>query len=68
MGLLMQSQVKDVMKKLENTKAIIFDVRNYPNNTLYNITGFLNSDRKRLVKFITPDLTYQCIFHYTKPY
>lgn len=68
MGLLVKQQVKYVMKKLEHTKAIIFDVRNYPNGILYMVADFLNKDRKPFVKFTKPDITYPGVFSWTEPY
>lgn len=68
MGLLVKQQVKYVMKKLEHTKAIIFDVRNYPNGTLYLLAALLNKDRKPFVKFTKPDITYPGVFNWTEPY
>ncbi|MCC6288975.1 MAG: peptidase S41, partial [Chitinophagaceae bacterium] len=67
MGLLVKTQVEGAMKKLSNTRAIIFDVRNYPNNTLLYVSTFLNSDRKPFAKFTIPDLTYPGVFNYTRP-
>ncbi|MFT3701608.1 MAG: S41 family peptidase [Agriterribacter sp.] len=66
MGLLEQSQVESMIKKLQNTKAIIFDVRNYPQGTMYKIAEFLNKDSKPFVKITTPDLSYPGIFNYSK--
>lgn len=41
MGLLQVSDVHVIMPQLINTKAIIFDVRNYPNGTMYHICSYL---------------------------
>lgn len=67
MGLLEQSQVDSIMNKFKNTKAIIFDVRNYPKGTMYYIAAFLNNDRKPFAKFTIPDISYPGVFKYTKP-
>ncbi len=67
LGLLQLAQVNESLNKLKNTKAIIFDVRNYPNGTLYAIANFLNADRKPFAKFTKPDISYPGIFRYTSP-
>jgi C-terminal processing protease CtpA/Prc len=66
MGTLERVDVNMVMDSLSKTKAIIFDIRNYPNNTLYLISGFLNKSSKEFVKFIIPDLKYPGKFNWTK--
>jgi len=66
MGLLQPGQVDGLFKQFEKTRAIIFDVRNYPNSTLYNISYHLNPDRVSFAKFSVPDPTYPGVFTYTK--
>lgn len=68
MGALQQKQVNGYMNKLKNTKAIIFDVRYYPHNTMYLISEFLNTESKPFAKFTNADISYPGTFHYTKPY
>ena len=41
MGILQVSDVHVIMPQLMDTKAIIFDVRNYPNGTMYHICNYL---------------------------
>ncbi len=36
-----QDSLKNIMKEFENTKAIIVDLRNYPNDVLYKIADYL---------------------------
>ena len=67
LGLLQIEQVKEVMEKVRNTQAIIFDVRNYPNGTMYRIAEFLNNDNRPFAKFTDPDLSYPGVFQYTQP-
>ena len=66
MGLLMKGST--VEKKLKNCKAIIFDIRNYPNGTLYEISKFLNEESKAFVKFTRPNLLEPGRFIWDKPY
>ena len=54
MGLLQQSDVPAMMNALINTVAIVFDVRNYPNGTLYLIAQRLNPTARSFVKFTQP--------------
>lgn len=55
MGNLLPKQVTTLIEKLKDTKAIIFDVRNYPKGTLYAVADFLNSERRPFVKAIQPN-------------
>jgi C-terminal processing protease CtpA/Prc len=58
MGDLQFKDVESMSKELKSTKAIVFDIRNYPNGTMYLISRFLNSERKQFYKQTMPDLTY----------
>jgi C-terminal processing protease CtpA/Prc len=55
MGLLQQSDVAAMMNALRSTRAIVFDVRNYPNNTLYLIAEQLNPRSSMFVRFTQPN-------------
>ena len=79
MGTLTKKQVKSVMRDMINTNAIIFDVRNYPNGTLYKVCRYLNPHATPFVKFtiqarnhpgmFTKFTTYKCGYknkHYYK--
>jgi C-terminal processing protease CtpA/Prc len=68
LGLLQPKQTDKYLNKLKDTRALIIDVRNYPNGTMYKIASFLNEDSKPFAKFTNPDLSFPGIFHYTKPY
>ena len=67
LGLLQPKQTDFYLNELRNTKAIIFDVRNYPNRTMNRIADFLNVDKKPFAKFTKPDLSYPGVYHYTAP-
>ncbi|MCU0344202.1 MAG: S41 family peptidase [Ignavibacterium sp.] len=47
-----------MMEELNNTKAIIFDLRNYPEFIWHDLVGYLNKEIKVWAKFTQPDLTY----------
>ncbi|MRM97442.1 S41 family peptidase [Riemerella anatipestifer] len=46
------------MEKLKNTKAIVFDIRNYPKGTGYAIAEYISSKRNDFYRVIIPDLDY----------
>jgi len=58
MGTIKIKDVPDIMEKLKDTKAIIFDIRNYPNGTLYSIANYITSTRNDFYKVTYPDLNY----------
>lgn len=55
MGILEAEHVHNAMRELTDTKAIIFDIRNYPEFILYKISEYLNPERVDFVKFSKPD-------------
>ncbi|MEI6684104.1 MAG: S41 family peptidase [Bacteroidota bacterium] len=67
LGLLVPRQVAGVMKKLWHTKAIIFDLRSYPNETGLLLSKYLNPAPRPFAVFTEPDITYPGVFHNTKP-
>ena len=66
MGEVAHEDVTQMMDSLIDTKAIIFDIRNYPKGTLYRIANYLISSPKEFVKIIVPDLGYPGRFKWTK--
>ena len=68
MGSLMPKDVDQAMKELNNTNAIIFDVRNYPNGTMYKISKYLNKEWKTFVKFTHPYLRRPGVFNDREEY
>ncbi|GHA35382.1 hypothetical protein GCM10007103_16190 [Salinimicrobium marinum] len=67
MGTLERGDVSKMMKELEDTRGIIFDIRNYPNGTMYEIGNKLNPETQPFVKFTAPDLNYPGRFTWTDP-
>jgi carboxyl-terminal processing protease len=55
MGLLLQADGPAMSAALKDTRAIVFDQRNYPNFTLYVIAQWLNPRAKDFVKFTAPN-------------
>ena len=55
MGLLLSADVPAMIAALGGTRAIVFDVRNYPDFTLYLIAQWLNPEARRFATFTAPD-------------
>lgn len=68
MGILQVKNVPDMIETLQSTKAIIFDMRNYPNGTMEAVSNFLNAKEKEFVIYTIPDYTYPGRFKWTEPY
>lgn len=47
-----------MMGELNKTKAIIFDLREYPPFIWNELAGYLNKEKKVCARYIQPDLTY----------
>jgi C-terminal processing protease CtpA/Prc len=54
MGRLQSAEIPTMIRDLENTRGIIFDVRNYPNFILYELCSYLGPSTP-FVKFTRPD-------------
>lgn len=68
MGALMNKDVDAMMKSLKDTKALILDIRNYPNGTMYHLGRLLMAERKPFAKFTQPDFNYPGKFVWTGIY
>ena len=58
MGMLMTSDVDTMYNSLKTTKAIIFDIRNYPHYTESPIADLIYPYNKCFAKFTIPDIYY----------
>lgn len=58
MGIIKVKDVPEMITELQSTKAIVFDMRNYPNGTFEEISNFLNAKEKKFAIYTKPDLTY----------
>ncbi len=54
MGILKNDQIPDAMALLKNAQAIIFDVRSYPQGTIWGINNYLNESARPWAKFFYP--------------
>ena len=68
MGVLKHKQVDSVMKLMMTKKAIIFDIRNYPNGTMYAISRYLNRNVKPFAKFTEANAKYPGMFKWSATY
>lgn len=58
MGVLKDRNIPDMIETLKTTKAIVFDMRNYPNGTYQEIGRFINPQEKEFAIYTRPDLSY----------
>lgn len=64
MGIIAIKNIPNMIEALKNTKAIVFDMRNYPKGTFEPIGKFLNQQEKKFAIYTHPDLSYpgRCIW------
>ena len=58
MGVIKPRNIPSMIDQLKSTKAIIFDMRNYPQNTWKEISDFLNPHQKVFCNYTMPYLNY----------
>lgn len=58
MGAIKPRNIPDMVEALKSTKAIVFDMRNYPNDTWKEISNFLNPQEKRFAIYTHPYPNY----------
>lgn len=68
MGVLKVKNVPLMIEKLKSTKAIIFDMRNYPEGTYKEISDFLYAKENEFAIYTKPDLNYPGRFKWSKPH
>ncbi|WP_343589564.1 S41 family peptidase [Flavobacterium sp.] len=66
MGVIKPKNIPDMIEALKSTKAIVFDMRNYPNGTYYEIANFLNAHEEKFAIYTHPDFSYPGKFKWTK--
>ncbi|MBE8725114.1 S41 family peptidase [Flavobacterium hungaricum] len=66
MGVIKQRNIPDMIEALKSTKAIVFDMRNYPKNTWKEISDFLNPQEKNFCDYTMPYLNYPGRFVWTE--
>jgi carboxyl-terminal processing protease len=68
MGNLLPGQVNAMMQDLKNTQAIVFDIRNYPQGTMYKIANHICDKHKPFASFTAPYFAHPGVFKKSKPY
>ena len=58
MGRLTVKNIDSMFRELKNTKAIIFDLRQYPKGTLFMLAKYLFREPAQFASIIYPDLNY----------
>jgi C-terminal processing protease CtpA/Prc len=58
MGVIKVRDIPNMIEALKSTKAIVFDMRNYPNETFRDIANFLNPQEKKFAVYTYPYLNY----------
>jgi C-terminal processing protease CtpA/Prc len=66
MGVLKVKDVPEMIEALKSSKAIVFDLRNYPKGTFKDIANFLNPKEKEFAIYIYPCLKYPGRFTWEK--
>jgi C-terminal processing protease CtpA/Prc len=68
MGQLQQGDVDAMYSSLSSCSAIIFDIRNYPNETAWAIATKMYPYSKMFCKIMEPDVTYPGLFSWYDDY
>jgi hypothetical protein len=58
MGRLERNQISGMFSDLWETDGIIFDIRNYPQGTMWDMVKYLFDDPIHIANFTVPDITY----------
>ncbi|RXM46416.1 S41 family peptidase [Flavobacterium sp. YO64] len=66
MGVIKPIHIPDMINGLKDTKAIVFDMRNYPKGTFEEIAKFLNPQEKVFCVYTMPYLNYPGRYEWTK--
>lgn len=66
MGIIKKGDLDDMYKNLQSTKAIIFDLRNYPNQTIEPLSRLLLPEITTYYMFTFPETDYPGMFYSRK--
>ena len=58
-------EISKIFKEFKQKKAVIIDIRNYPTQTLYRTTNFLNKEEQVFAKIYKPDFNYPGKFQFS---
>jgi hypothetical protein len=65
MGRLEQGQVQNMMNDLWETDGIVFDIRNYPQGTLWYLVHYLFTEPIHIASFTVPDIDYPGVLYWS---
>ncbi|PWB22733.1 S41 family peptidase [Flavobacterium sp. HTF] len=65
MGTIQSRHIPEMIEALKSTRAIVFDMRNYPNGTYAEISNFLNAKEEKFAIYTYPYLNYPGKFKWT---
>jgi carboxyl-terminal processing protease len=68
MGKLQTNQLSTMFNELWGMDVIIFDIRNYPNGTLWDIVNYLFASSIHIANFTVPAVTYPGILNWQYEY
>jgi C-terminal processing protease CtpA/Prc len=66
MGVIKVRDISEMIEVLTSTKAIVFDMRNYPHGTFKDIANFLNPQEKKFAIYTYPYLNYPGRYMWTE--
>ncbi|HAP58806.1 MAG TPA: hypothetical protein DCR93_04615, partial [Cytophagales bacterium] len=66
MGQLETEEIPEMFNTFRRTDALVFDIRNYPNGTLWTLVDYLFQDRIHIANFTTPDLRFPGHFYWNE--
>ena len=58
MGQLKKNEIKQMFKDFSEDKAVILDMRNYPNFIVYDLCNYLATEKTSFVQFLAPDYSF----------
>ncbi len=58
MGRLKKAEIKPMFNSFSGAKAVIFDMRNYPNFIVYDLCNYLAPETIPFVQFLAPDYSF----------
>jgi C-terminal processing protease CtpA/Prc len=67
MGILQVADIPAVMQALQSTRAMIFDVRAYPNGTMWSLMPYLEPTARAMARFVQPDYSHPGSFFWQQP-
>lgn len=64
MGVITRTEIAKMYEDFKDSRAIIFDIRNYPQGTVFDIADYIFPNELPCAKFKVPDVQYPGTFYY----